>query len=204
MITKDKAQIAAALRKAVNESNVGVSALGNVNENTTLRIAHIETARAGSPFITSDTPMYHLVVIGSQQRFQVSSNGMPALRCVKETEAGAIDFSKLKTTSDLAGEGRITFLKNLVDELDGNIDVDTLQLKCIGKVVRTTDSGEPAMLPRFYKGSAAYYNAVQNNQAGFTAIADLYASGKISGAETMTIASHPRNFAWTPVFAVKF
>jgi hypothetical protein len=155
--------------------------------------------------------MFHLRAIGGKGKFPVSAIGMPALRCVKSTSPLATITpeafaAKYPTSQEYANDVEIEYLKNLVDELDGNIDVTKMRLKCIGKAPKVTEQGgkEHAMLPRFYNGSKAYYAALEKGEQPITAIADLYATGRVAAANGMTIASHPANFAWVPVFVATF
>lgn len=210
-IKDNAAVITNMLRKAIDESNVGSTSISNVAVGSTLELAEVETSRPGNTRITEASPMFHLRTLGGKGKFPVSAIGMPALRCVKHdsplaTITPEAFAAKYPTSQDYASDTQIDYLKNLVDELDGKIDVTNMRLKCIGKSPKTTEQGgkEHAMLPRFYNGSRAYYAALEKGENAITAISDLYATGRVPSAQGMTIASHPANFAWVPVFAVNF
>lgn len=208
--TVDFKALSSTILEAVKKSNVGVLGIATTVVGDTLQISHIQTESNRSD-IDATNP---LIVFkdAKNKKVTLAANAVASLRVVSLNAPA--DFN---AANDLAGEKFATgltqrdnfqFMKELIENLDGDFDVEKLRLKCVHRlgVPSAHDPEVPAMTAACYNGSNDYYAALGEAGGDQTAMQrareELHTSGIRESLKSKTQESDPKLFAWVPVFAV--
>jgi hypothetical protein len=208
--TVDFKALSSTILEAVKKSNVGVLGIATTLVGDTLQISHIQTESNRSD-IDASNPLI-IFKDAKNKKVTLAANAVASLRVVSLN--APTDFN---AANELAGEKFATgltqrdnfqFMKELIENLDGDFDVEKLRIKCVHRlgVPSANDPETPAMTAACYNGSTDYYEALGNAGGDQSmmqrAREDLHTSGVRESLKGKTQATDPKLFAWVPVFSV--
>lgn len=207
-----------AIKAAALNSNVGIQGLAQAEPGDVITITNMKTVVTGRNDVNEENPYIVLKAKGRNQELSTTANAMPNLRVVHSDQPESFDAAKyftdnnIKFSTGVTQNAEFTFLKELIDAIDGDFDASKMELNCVGRLLvpSTNDPEKPAMSTQCYNGSAEYLATIRNITPGEDANAvfqsareELHKSGIKAAFASKTPATDPKYFVWVPVFRFK-
>lgn len=205
--------LSTAIKAAALNSNVGIQGLANAEVNDVITIKSSKTSVTGRTDVNEENPYIVMKVEGRNQELATTALAMPNLRVVHSSQPAdfnaAANLANTVFVTGLTQNAEYTFLKELIDNLDGVFDAEKMSLTCVARlnVPSTNDPEKPAMVTSAYNGAADYLATIRaispsdDANAVFTkAREDLHLSGVKAALAGKTPATDPKYFVWVPVF----
>ena len=147
------------IKQASLDSNAGMQGLATAQIGDTLSIKTSKTSVTGRDDIKEENPLVIFKALGKNKEFSITALALPNLRIVHMSHTGlnvVDDLKETKFATGLTQRDEYTFLKEFIDNIDGEYDAEKMQIKCVGRlnVPSVINPEQPAMTTQRYKGAA--------------------------------------------------
>jgi hypothetical protein len=204
------AQLSNVILEAVKKSNVGVLGIATAEVGEVLTIADFQTESTRSD-IDSSNPLI-IFRNAKNKKVTLAANAVASLRVVSHEAPEGLnvpqDLNGVQFATGLTQQANYSFMKELIENLDGDFDASKLTLTCVHRLAvgQADDPETPAMTPSCYNGSSDFYEAMRtaggDQGAMQKAREELHASGLRDSMKGKTPASDPKLYSWVPIFKV--